>query len=230
MRTSMEVEGTDLHGAGIVGTAVDAHRVRLMLRAGRTFNIGEGGGNLNPEFDLGLRHDGGSHSLNRATSFEVASGIAYRDSSGRVKLSSRLNVSSRQSDTEWGGSFQIEIEPCADGSGLSFRFVPGYGLERTNSVETLWDRDSTRGFEPVRENHMQYRMASSIGYGIHRSSGVLTPFSSYELRSDDRTFRLGAQWNTERNNISSGFHIEQIKRKLTESTSYGIKVGFRANF
>ena len=42
MRTSMEVEGTDLSGAGIVGTAVDAYRVRLMLRAGRTFNIGEG--------------------------------------------------------------------------------------------------------------------------------------------------------------------------------------------
>ena len=126
-------------------------------------------------------------------------------------------------------SFQIEIEPCADGSGLSFRLIPGYGLERTD-VNALWDRDSRVGLGPVRENQSQHRMTSSIGYGIHRSSGVLTPYSSYDLRSDDRTLRLGAQWSTVRNSMSVGFHIEQSKRKLTESTLYGIKFGFRANF
>ena len=229
MWTSLSVLGTELDGAGVVKSHVDATRSRLALEASKLFRRTDQSGSLRPEIQLGLRHDGGSSTGDEKMRAEIITGIGYRDASGRIKLSSHVNFSNVLANGEWGGSIQFEIEPFEGGHGFSFRFRPIYGLELTNVVD-LWSRNdsSNQSTSAVNRQRTDYRVQSFMGYGFTRQHWVVTPYISIETSDNARSSKVGTSWRTLRDEAIFGLYLENLTRSEPGSNDIGLKIEFRA--
>ena len=169
-------------------------RTRLGLEAGRTLDLG-GGAVLSPSLELGLRHDGGD--AETGFGVEIGGEVLYTDASLGLTLGLHgrgMLVHEDADYREWGARGTVQVDPGADGLGLSVRLEPSWGAPES-SVIGMWDgsvafdRTTFDGGTPA-------HLDAEIGWGLEAWSGraVLTPAVGFGRSSEgEQILRLGAR-------------------------------------
>ena len=180
-------------GGNLAATKTETSRLRLVLEGSRRIEAGDRG-TLTPNFEVGLRHDGGD--AETGTGVEIGGGLRYHvpmtGLSAEV-MARRLVVHEDGEHTERGVSGMIHLEPDAAGRGLSLSVVPSWGAGVASGAERWWSlldvpgRAANDAFEPGS------RLDVEIGYGfeVPGGRGVATPHAGWSRSSASETLRLG---------------------------------------
>ena len=178
---------------GMVGVAgADASRLRLLL-SGRHRRLLANDALLTPDFELGLRYDGGA--AETGFGLELGGGLRYADPLPGWTLETRARGLIAHEDggyEEWGLSGSVQVDPGRAGRGLMLRLASGWG--RTESgTQALWQRQDTRGLAPGQGRGTGSRFSAGWSYGLEvpRSNAVLTPYGGVEMAGRSRRLRLG---------------------------------------
>ena len=180
-----------------VETQADASRVRLILESSRAFEVGSLGEVFTPNFELGLRHDGGD--AETGTGVEVGAGLRYANPAWGLSVAASARVLVAHEDSryeEWGASGSVRFDPGASGRGLSLTLSPTYGAA-ASGVESLWSRHDTAGLAANQGFQAGSRLETELGYGfgVFGGQGVATPYAGLGLWDGGRTWRMGTRWN-----------------------------------
>ena len=197
VRTSSEaVEGM----AGV--DAADASRLRLLL-SGRHRRALANDALLTPDFELGLRYDGGD--AETGFGLELGGGLRYADPRLGLTLETRARGLLTHEDggyQEWGLSGSVQVDPGRAGRGLMLRLASGWG-RTASGTQALWDSQGVRGLAPQQGGAPGGRFSAEWSYGLELpwQRGLLTPYGGVEMAGRSRRLRLGwryevAQWLT----------------------------------
>ena len=172
-----------------VGTRTS--RARLALVAGRTFELDDPGGTLEPSIEIGLRHDGGDEA--QGLGVEVGGQIRYADPERglTVELGGR-GLLGGGDYREWGVRGTVQVDPGADGLGLSLRVRPSWGAPESG-IAAMWQPEA--GWMAT-EAGAPARLDTELGYGLRAWKGraVVTPVAGF-TGSDggEETWRVGVR-------------------------------------
>ena len=165
-------------------------RTRLGLEAGRALDLG-GGAVLSPSLELGLRHDGGD--AETGFGVEIGGEVLYTDASLGLTLGMHgrgMLVHEDADYREWGARGTVQVDPGADGLGLSVRLQPSWGTPE-GGVAGMWQPESA---SMASETEAPAHLDAELGYGLRGWDRgiVITPLVGF-LRSnaDERLWRLG---------------------------------------
>ena len=139
--TSEAVEGM----AGVDAAA--ASRLRLLL-SGRHQRALADDALLTPDFELGLRYDGGA--AETGFGLELGGGLRYADPLLGLTLETRARGLLTHEDggyEEWGLSGSVQVDPGRAGRGLMLRLASGWG-RTASGTQALWDSQGVRGLAP----------------------------------------------------------------------------------
>ena len=221
--TKIKVEGD---GGAIEPLSLDARRFRLALEGLHEHEMASGG-RLVPAVEIGVRHDGGDGLA--GTGLELGGGLSYVDPTIGLTVAGRgrgLVTYGAQAYREWGASLFIQLDPGADGQGLSFNVMPAYG-QTASGVTRLWDQ----GLDGVgtSPSEASARLEAVVGYGLPtlEGTGLLTPYSGVTLGSGGHRLRLGGTLA-----VGSSFNVslEGTRAMRSEATSreappvYGVRL------
>ena len=195
--------------ANSAATQADAHRLRLVLEGGRSFDMG-GGASFRPSLELGLRHDGGD--AETGAGLELGGAMAYADPATGLSLEARARMLLAHADSdyeEWGASAMARLDPGARGRGLSFSLSPTLGATSSAS-ERLWGASDARALAPDGGAFDAARgLQAEAGYGMalfgDRFTG--TPHLGFGLADGGaRDWRIGWRLTSALPN-DSGFEV-----------------------
>ncbi len=187
VRTSSEaVEGM----AGVAAAA--ASRLRLLL-SGRHQRALANDALLSPEFELGLRYDGGA--AETGFGLELGGGLRYADPLLGLTLETRAKGLLTHEDggyEEWGLSGSVQVDPGRAGRGLMLRLASGWG-RTASGTQALWDSKGARGLAPQQGGAPGSRFSAEWSYGLDLpwQRGLLTPYAGVEMAGRSRRLRLG---------------------------------------
>ena len=171
-------------------------RARLALEAGRTFVLDDLGGTLEPSLEIGLRHDGGGEE--HGLGLEVGGQIRYVDPALglTVELSGRSLLAHGDDDyREWGARGTVQVDPGADGLGLSLRLQPSWGAPESG-ISGMWQSEAA---SMASEDEAPAHLDAEFGYSLRGwdRSTVITPLVGFGRSSaDERLWRLGIRLDT----------------------------------
>ncbi len=187
VRTSSEaVEGM----AGVAAAA--ASRLRLLL-SGRHQRALANDALLSPEFELGLRYDGGA--AETGFGLELGGGLRYADPLLGLTLETRAKGLLTHEDggyEEWGLSGSVQVDPGRAGRGLMLRLASGWG-RTASGTQALWNSKGARGLAPQQGGAPGSRFSAEWSYGLDLpwQRGLLTPYAGVEMAGRSRRLRLG---------------------------------------
>ena len=170
----------------------DASRVRLLL-TGRHRHALAMGAELTPNFELGLRYDGGD--AETGAGVELGGGLRYADPVRGLTVEAAARTLLAHEDggyEEWGLSGSLQLDPGRLGRGLSLRLASGWGLT-DSGTETLWQQQTASGLTQGAGQTSQGRIRAEWAYGLDVpwTHGLLTPYGSVEMAGGGRTLALG---------------------------------------
>ena len=200
---------------GALAAESSVQRLRLSLDV-QTVRVELGDFQLSPNFELGMRFDGGDAAS--GVGIEIGGGLVFANPRRGVKVEARgrvLMAHQEEDFKEWGASVSGQYGKGPDGRGLSLSLIPVWG-NASSAVDALWGSEAgglpgAGGASSQRSpSAMPDRVDLELGYamatrglftlgaqpGRSRLLGaVLTPYGSLSL-SDGRTNRLreGLRW------------------------------------
>ena len=151
-------------GLAGVGSA-DASRLRLLL-SGRHQRALANDALLTPDFELGLRYDGGA--AETGFGLELGGGLHYADPLLGLTLETRARGLIAHEDggyEEWGLSGSVQVDPGRAGRGLMLRLASGWG-ETASGTQALWRRQDTRGLALGQGGNPGRRFSAEWSYGL----------------------------------------------------------------
>lgn len=219
--TQIDVDGNE---TGIEPLRVDTRQFRLAAEKAWTFFNLASGASFGTALEIGARVDGGDGENGAGADLSGRLGYANPGRGVSADLRSRVLLAHRGEQKEWsvGGSFRVAP---GSGRGMSLRVTPSYGETRSGPTR-MWDRTTvdvlTEVADPVA------RLDVETGYGLGAFSGLLTPYSGFELSEGGwRSYRLGTRFH-----LGSTFEltIEGEHRERKGGDSNGISVHGRMRF
>lgn len=197
--------------SSVAGLKSSIKRSRIGVETAATFNTRLG--SLSPAIDVGVRHDGGAHSI--GSGIEVAFGLNWnlRDFVFETTTRGIKSGATLQSST----SMTFGMRPNSHGTGLTLRLEPRWGSLASSNDLTFADgynfhqaSDSTLGSESSRA------ITTEVGYGfrVHRDKVLLHPFFRYE---------------EEDHNYKRGLIGAQFSRKVDSNDALQVELAFGAN-
>ena len=180
---------------GMRAARTEVTRIRLGLEGNLLFDMG-GGATLGPEFELGLRRDGGD--AETGMGIEVGAGIVWTDPGrglqanvrGRILLS---HEDESYSESGFAGSLVWNEDPNSK-HGFKFSLSQTVGGSATGGTATLFSRDTLEGLAANdNSNEDQYRLDATLGYGFAAFGGrfLSTPEIGYRLLNSGYEYGLG---------------------------------------
>ena len=178
---------------GLVGTAGQTARVRLMLEGSGSMRLATGGV-LKPKLEAGLRYDTGD--AETGAGLEVGGGLGYATGRLSVEVNARGLLAHRDTEyEEWGFSGSIAYTPSADGRGLSMRLGSAWGATQSG-VQSLWSRQDASGLVRNAAFEAAQRYQVELRYGLDGKKGRARwePFVGVESgEGASRALRLGVK-------------------------------------
>ena len=161
-------------------------RARLALEAGWTIVLDDLGGTLEPSLEIGFRYDGGDKEHNLG--LEVGGQIRYADPARglTVALSGRSFLARGDDDyREWGLRGTVQVDPGADGLGLSLRLQPSWGTPESG-IAGMWQPGAV---SMASETEAPALLDAELGYGLQGwdRNTVITPLVGFRQSSAGRT-------------------------------------------
>ena len=180
---------------GMRAARTEVTRIRLGLEGNLLFDMG-GGATLGPEFELGLRRDGGD--AETGMGIDVGAGIVWTDPGrglqanvrGRILLS---HEDEGYSESGFAGSLVWNEDPNSK-HGFKFSLSQTVGGSATGGTATLFSRDTLEGLAANdNSNEDQYRLDATLGYGFAAFGGrfLSTPEIGYRLLNSGYEYGLG---------------------------------------
>ena len=158
---------------------------------------------LTPDFELGLRYDGGD--AETGFGLELGGGLRYADPRLGLTLETRARGLLTHEDggyQEWGLSGSVQVDPGRAGRGHMLRLASGRG-RTASGTQALWESQGARGLAPRQGGAPGGRFSAEWSYGLELpwQRGLLTPYGGVEMAGRSRRLRLGwryevAQWLT----------------------------------
>ena len=200
---------------GLAEADADATRLRLGLDGGYRFML-DGGGTLEPTFEIGVRHDGGD----AETGYGVDAGARLSWTHGASGINARLGARALLHHEaaglrDWGLSGSLGWDP-APGSALgpSLTLAQTLGARTTGGMDALLARATLAGLageggasDGVRRRNLDLRLAYGVGLPPR---GVLTPFAEAGLSGDDsRRFQLGTRFEASGADLTLQLSVER---------------------
>ena len=186
----LEVKGS----VGINALKMSASRLRVAVEASKPRALA-GGARFEPSAEVGARYDGGDGNTGAAA--ELVANLRYADlATGLIVEGGARIVVGRDGYQEWGVQGNLEMQPGADGQGLSFSLSPGYG-DTASGVQKIWEQGlrNDLGDEAVNDRDYGMRLDARLGYGLSVAvvQGRLTPYSELTLGATN-SYRVGMHW------------------------------------
>ena len=224
-RIGLESNG-DLLGALSLGV----YRARLSLIGSHTLAFGSGA-SLRPSAELGLRRDGGDGQT--GSGMEVGGRIAWTALGSRLRMEARAHALLNGPDgmQEWGAGGFLELDPGANGTGLSMKLAPSWG-PAFSGVGQTWEQNPVAA-SPHRPPALprQSRVEAEIGYGFPVGElGLLQPFGAVQPGGGggaSHLYRFGGRFRA-RPDLGLGVGVEALYRdgaRDGQLPKYGLKLG-----
>ena len=193
---------------GLVGTAGQTARVRLMLEGSGSMRLATGGV-LKPKLEAGLRYDTGD--AETGAGLEVGGGFGYATGRLSVEVNARGLLAHRDTEyEEWGFSGSIAYTPSADGRGLSMRLGSAWGATQSG-VQSLWSRQDASGLVRNAAFDAAQRYQVELRYGLDGKKGRARwePYMGVESgEGSSRALRLGVKLTSGRR-LDAGLELGQ---------------------
>lgn len=169
-------------------------RLRLTAQGERRFEY-EGGTELTPSLEVGVRHDGGD--AETGTGVELGVGVRYASGALTIEGHVRTLIAHEASGyEEWGVSGAIRVNPDQSGRGLTLSITPEWG-QTGSATERLWGARDAGALGTESDFEPTGRVAIDTGYGLGLGTnrGVLTPYAGMAFGEvSSKTMRAGANW------------------------------------
>ena len=187
---------------GLAAADADVTRLRLGLDGGYVFALpgsgsgtGDGGGTLEPTFELGLRHDGGD--AETGWGVDVGGGLRWHDPalglSAEVAARGLLaHEAAGLKDRGVSGSLAWDPDPASD-RGPSLSLTQTMGAQAAGGADALLGRQTLADLAANDNGLGSRRLELKLGYGLpafgDRFTG--TPELGFALSDTAREYRLG---------------------------------------
>ena len=186
----------------LAGAQADVTRLRLGLDGGYVFALpgsgsgtGDGGGTLEPTFELGLRHDGGD--AETGWGVDIGGGLRWNDPalglsaevSGRGLLA---HEAAGLKDRGVSGSLAWDPDPASD-RGPSLSLTQTMGAQAAGGADALLGRQTLDGLAANDNGSGSRRLELKLGYGVPAFGDrfTSTPELGLALSDTAREYRLG---------------------------------------
>ena len=159
--------------ANSAATVTDAGRVRLMLDGGRAFALSETA-TFRPEFEVGLRVDGGD--AESGAGLELGGGVGWTDTATGLSIEAKARMLAAHADSsyeEWGMSATAQLDPGEGGRGLSFSLSPTLGTP-SSATDRLWGAQRPDELAPGSGFDATRGLTAEAGYGLPLAGGRFT--------------------------------------------------------
>ena len=179
---------------GLAAAQADVTRLRLGLDGGYAFAL-EGGGTLEPRFELGLRHDGGD--AETGWGVDIDGGVRWNDSA--LGLSAEIagrgllaHEAAGFKDRGVSGSLAWDPDPASD-RGPSLTLTQTLGAQAAGGADALLGRETLADLAANDNGFESRRLEATLGYGLPAFGGRLTatPELGLGLADTGREWRLG---------------------------------------
>ena len=179
---------------GLAAAEADVTRLRLGLDGGYAFAL-DGGGSLEPTFELGLRHDGGD--AETGWGVDIGGGLRWNDPalglsaevSGRGLIA---HEAAGLKDRGISGSLAWDPDPASD-RGPSLALTQTMGAQAAGGADALLGRQTLDDLAANDNGFGSRRLELKLGYGLpafgDRFTG--TPELGFALSDAAREYRLG---------------------------------------
>ena len=187
---------------GLATAEADVTRTRLGLDGGYAFALpgagsdtGEGGGTLEPTFELGLRHDGGD--AETGWGVDIGGGIRWADPA--LGLSAEVagrgliaHEAAGLKDRGVSGSLAWDPDPASD-RGPSLSLTQTLGAQAAGGADALLGRQTLADLATDDNRFENRRLELRLGYGVGAFGGrfTATPELGVALSDAAREYRFG---------------------------------------
>ena len=186
----------------LAGAQADVTRLRLGLDGGYAFALpgsesgtGDGGGTLEPTFELGLRHDGGD--AETGWGVDIGGGLRWADPARGLsaEVSGRGLIAHEAAglkDRGISGSLAWDPDPASD-RGPSLSLTQTLGAQAAGGADALLGRQTLDGLAANDNGMNSRRLEMKLGYGLPASGDrfTSTPELGFALSDAAREYRLG---------------------------------------
>ena len=186
----------------LAGAEADVTRLRLGLDGGYAFALrgsesatGDGGGTLEPTFELGLRHDGGD--AETGWGIDIGGGLRWADPALGLsaEVSGRGLIAHEAAglrDRGVSGSLAWDPEPGSE-RGPSFTITQTVGAQAAGGADTLLGHQTLADLAANDDGMNSRRLELKLGYGLPAFDGrfTMTPELGVGLSPESRDYRLG---------------------------------------
>ena len=192
VRTSSEAVRSE--AGNLAAAEADVTRLRLGLDGGYAFAL-DGGGTLEPSFELGVRHDGGDAETGYGV--DIGGGLRWHDPAFGLtaELAGRGLVAHQASglkDRGVSGSIAWDPNPSSD-RGPSLSLTQTLGAQAAGGSDALLGRQTLDDLAANDNGSGSRRLELKLGYGLpafgERFTG--TPELGFALSDTAREYRLG---------------------------------------
>ena len=212
VRTSSEAVRSE--AGNLAAAEADVTRLRLGLDGGHAFAL-DGGGTLEPSFELGVRHDGGD--AETGYGLDVGGGLRWHDPA--LGLTGELfgrglvaHEASGLKDRGVSGSLAWDPDPGSD-RGPTLALTQTLGAQAAGGADALLGRQTLADLA-ADDGMKSRRLELKLGYGVGAFGGrfTVTPELGFALSDTGRDYRLGWRLGLARSGPSSfGFGIEATR-------------------
>ncbi len=219
---------------GLVGASAQVTRLRLGLEGGYGFAL-EGGGSLEPGFEIGLRHDGGDAETGYGV--DIGGGVKWRDPG--LGLSAEVRgrglLAHQASDLrDRGVSGSLAWDPDASsGRGPSLTVTQTMGASASGGANALLGHGTLEGLAANDNGFESRRLEVKLGYGFPAFDDrfTSTPELGLGLSNDAREYSLGWKLGLVRSGEASfDLGIEASRREPANDSGSGAEPEHRVGF
>ena len=182
---------------GLEAAEAEVTRLRFGLEGSRPFRF-EGGANLTPSVEIGVRHDGGD--AETGFGVDIGGGLSWSDPGRGLSAEFRgRGLLSHDADgfRERGFSGSLSWDPTPETArGLTFSMSQTVGVQASGGMEALLQRDTSAGLvanDNGESELAQRRFETRLGYGVPAFGNrfMSTPEIGFGLSDDWRDYSLG---------------------------------------
>ena len=218
---------------GLAGASAEVTRLRLGLEGARPFRF-EGGAELRPSVEVGVRQDGGD--AETGTGVDVGGGIAWMDPRRGLSVDLRgrgLVSHDSKGFREAGLSGSLSWEPRSDsGRGPSLTLTQRMGGQASGGADALLERGTLAGLaanDGGAEDGLLARRRLEVrfgyGFGAFGDRFTSTPELGFGLSEPARDYRLGWRLSRSASAGSLDLSLESTRTEPANENAAGHGAG-----